>query len=340
MKNTSYHLLLFALLIFIVSNCQKKQPAENRQNLSNTEVLPSWNEGEAKQSIISFVKTVTDSTNSSFVPEPDRIAVFDNDGTLWSEQPFYFQLFFAIDRVKALAPEHPEWKNEQPFKAAIEGDMATLFSGGMPALLQLILASHAGMTTEDFERTVLNWMETAKHPKYQRPFTDLAYKPMIEILNYLRVHGFKTYIVSGGGIDFMRPWAEQVYGIPKEQVIGSSIKTKFEMNNGQPVIVRLPELDFIDDGEGKPVGINRFIGKKPIAVFGNSDGDLQMLQWSTSGEGTRLGVVIHHTDSIREVAYDRASHIGHLDEALDEATAKGWTVVSMKDDWNHIYAFE
>jgi hypothetical protein len=340
MKYTSSNFLLFTLLAIIVFNCQEKQSTENEQQVSNAEILPSWNEGEAKQSIISFVKTVTDSTNSSFVPEADRIAVFDNDGTLWSEQPFYFQVFFAIDRVKALAPEHPEWKNKQPFKAAIEGDMDTLFSGGMPAIIQLIMVSHTGMTTEAFEQTVLDWIKTAKHPKNQRLFTDLAYKPMIEVLNYLRLHGFKTYIVSGGGIDFMRPWAEQVYGIPKEQIIGSSIKTKFEMQNGQPVIVRLPELEFIDDGEGKPVGINRFIGKKPIAVFGNSDGDLQMLQWCTSGKGTRLGVVIHHTDSVREVAYDRASHIGHLDKALDEAAAKRWTVVSMKDDWNNIYAFE
>lgn len=302
--------------------------------------LPSWNEGTAKQSIIDFVTRVTQSGSPDFVVPEQRIATFDNDGTLWSEQPMYFQLFFAIDRVKALAPQNPAWKTQQPFKAVLENDMQALAASGEKGLLELVMATHAGMTTTEFEQTVKDWLAAAKHPRFKRPFTDLVYQPMLEVLAYLRANGFKTYIVSGGGIEFMRPWTEGVYGIPPEQVVGSSIKTKFEIRNGKPVIVRLPEINFIDDKAGKPVGINQHIGRRPIAAFGNSDGDLQMLQWTAAGKGTRFMLIVHHTDAEREWAYDRKSKIGHLDKALDEALTNGWTVVDMKQDWKIIYPFQ
>ena len=306
----------------------------------STDPLLSWNEGATKQAIIQFVKEVSTVGGSKFVPPAERIATFDNDGTLWSEQPMYFQLAFALHRVKALAPQHPEWKQEQPFKAALEDDLKTVFAGGEHALLELVMASHAGNTTEEFAQAVKDWLATAKHPKTGRPYTEMVYQPMLELLAYLRANGFKTYIVSGGGIEFMRPWTENVYGIPPEQIIGSSIKTQFELRDGDPVLVRLPELNFIDDKAGKPVGINQHIGRRPIAAFGNSDGDLQMLQWTTAGSGPRFALIVHHTDADREWAYDRKSPIGHLDKALDEAQAKGWTVVDMKDDWKVIYPFE
>jgi phosphoserine phosphatase len=265
--------------------------------------------------------------------------VFDNDGTLWAEQPMYVQFVFAMDRVKALSPEHPEWKHKQPFKAVLEGDMKAVMAGGMHALLELIMATHAGNTTEEFSQIVKDWLATAKHPKTKRPYTDMVYQPMLELLTYLRENGFKTYITSGGGIEFMRPWTESIYGIPPEQVIGSSIKTKFELRDGTPVLVRLPELNFNDDKEGKPVAINQHIGRRPIAAFGNSDGDLQMLQWTAAGEGLRFCLYVHHTDAKREWAYDRESHIGKLDQGLDEAQAKGWVVVDMKKDWKVIHPF-
>jgi hypothetical protein len=287
-----------------------------------------------------FVKEVTDPTGSNFVPVAERIAVFDNDGTLWSEQPMYAQLFFAIDRVKAIAPQHPEWRDTQPFKAVLENDKEALLAAGEKGLLEVVMASHAGMTTEEFEKIVNDWLATAKHPRFNRPFTDLVYQPMLELLSYLRANGFKTYIVSGGGIEFMRPWTEEVYGIPPEQVIGSSIKTKFELRDGTPVLVRLPEINFIDDKAGKPVGIHQHIGRRPIAAFGNSDGDLQMLQWTAAGEGARLMVLVRHTDAEREYAYDRQSPIGHLDKALDEAQKRGWTVVDMKHDFRWMFPFE
>jgi phosphoglycolate phosphatase-like HAD superfamily hydrolase len=302
--------------------------------------LPSWNEGTAKRSIIDFVNRVTQPGSPDFVVPEQRIATFDNDGTLWSEQPMYFQLFFAIDRVKALVPMHPEWKDKQPFKAVLEGDLKTVMGGGEHALFELVMATHAGNTTEEFSRAVKDWLATAKHPKTGRPYTDMVYQPMLELLTYLRANGFKSYIVSGGGIEFMRPWTERVYGIPPEQVVGSSIKTKFEMRNGQPVLVRLPEVNFIDDKAGKPVGINQHIGRRPIAAFGNSDGDLQMLQWTAAGNGARYMLIVHHTDAEREWAYDRKSKIGHLDKALDEALVRGWTVVDMKKDWKVIYPFQ
>jgi hypothetical protein len=299
--------------------------------------LPSWNEGTAKQSIVDFVARVTDPVSPAFVPEAERIATFDNDGTLWSEQPAYFQLLFAIDRVKALAPEHPEWKTKQPFKAVLDGDMEALAAGGEHGLLELVMATHGGMTTVEFEAIVRNWLATARHPTTDRPYTEMVYQPMLELLDYLRANGFKTFIVSGGGIEFMRPWTEEVYGIPPQQVVGSSIKTAFEMRDDGPVLVRLPELAFIDDKEGKPVGIHSHIGRRPIAAFGNSDGDLQMLQWTAAGDGPSLCLYVHHTDAEREWAYDRESHIGHLDKGLDEAAARGWTVVDMKNDWKVVF---
>ena len=302
--------------------------------------MPSWNDGKSREAIVRFVQAVSTKGSADFVPPAERIAVFDNDGTLWSEQPIYFQLAFALDRVKALAPKHPEWREKQPFKAVLDGDMKSVLAGGEKTLLTIIMATHAGMTTTEFEQIVKEWLKTARHPRFSRRYNELVYQPMLELLAYLRANGFKTHIVSGGGIEFMRPWAEQVYGIPPEQVVGSSIKTKFEIRDGKPVLVRLPELNFIDDKEGKPVGINSHIGRRPIAAFGNSDGDLQMLQWTTTGKGSRFGLIVHHTDAEREWAYDRDSHIGRLDKAWDVAKARGWTVVDMKRDWKVIYPFQ
>jgi hypothetical protein len=304
------------------------------------DALPSWNDGAAKNAIVEFVEKVTKEGGLDFVPPAERIATFDNDGTLWAEQPMYFQLLFALDRVKTLAPQHPEWKNQEPFASLLKGDVTGALAGGEKAIVEIVMSTHAGMTTEEFERIVKEWMAIAKHPKTGKLYTEMVYQPMLELLAYLRENGFKTFIVSGGGIEFMRPWAERVYGIPPEQVIGSSIKTKFELRDGQPVLVRLPELNFIDDGAGKPVGIQMHIGRRPIAAFGNSDGDLQMLQWTAAGSGPRFCLYVHHTDAEREWAYDRQSSIGRLDKGLDEARAKGWTIVSMKDDWKRVFAFE
>ncbi|ADJ29577.1 HAD family hydrolase [Nitrosococcus watsonii] len=302
-----------------------------------TDPLPSWNDGEAKSAIIEFVQRITRKNSPDFVPEPERIAVFDNDGTLWAEQPLYFQLIFALDRVKALAPKHPEWKSKEPFASLLKGDVKTALAGGEHAALEIMRATHAGTTAAQFEKIVKTWIATARHPTAGQPYTNMVYQPMLEVLGHLRAHGFKTFIVSGGGVEFMRPWVNEVYGIPPEQVIGSSIKTKFEMQNGNPVLIRLPEINFIDDKAGKPVAINQHIGRRPIAAFGNSDGDLQMLQWTTAGEGPRLALYVHHTDGEREWAYDRKSKIGRLDKGLDEAQTKGWTVVDMKKDWKVIY---
>ena len=307
---------------------------------AGSDPLASWNDGTAKQAIVDFVAAVTDKGGSDYVPPSKRIVVFDNDGTLWSEKPAYFQLLFAIDRVKALAPQHPEWKTQQPFKAVLENDIKARAASGEKGLIQLVMASHAGMTTDEFEQIVTDWLATARHPKFKRPYTDLVFQPMLELLAHLRANGFKTFIVSGGGIEFMRPFTEKIYGIPPEQVIGSSIKTKFELRDGKPVLVRLPEIFFIDDKAGKPVGIQKFIGRRPIAAFGNSDGDLQMLQWTTAGKGKRFGLIVHHTDSKREWAYDCKSHVGRLSKALDQAQAEGWVVVDMKKDWKVIYPFE
>jgi phosphoserine phosphatase len=299
--------------------------------------LPSWRNGPAKQSIISFINKTTQTGSPDFVRIEERIAVFDNDGTLWSEQPNYVQLVFAIDRVKALAPKHPEWRITQPFQAVLEGDLLALRQQGEGGLLKLITATHAGMSTTDYSKIVSDWLSTAVHPTHQRPYTEMVYLPMLEVLSYFKKHGFKNYIVSGGGVEFMRPWSERVYGIPPEQVIGSSIKTKLVSRNGAPDLIRLPEINFIDDKAEKPVAIHQFIGRRPIAAFGNSDGDLEMLQWVTAGSGARLGVIIHHTDNEREVAYDRKSSVGRLDKALDEAAIQNWLVVSMKSDWALIF---
>jgi phosphoglycolate phosphatase-like HAD superfamily hydrolase len=302
--------------------------------------LASWNDTGPKKAIIEFVEQVTKETSPNFVPVLERIAVFDNDGTLWAEQPMYFQGLFALDRVKALAPQHPEWKTKEPFASLLRGDLKTAFAGGEREMMEVVMATHAGMSTVEFEKIVQDWLATAKHPKTHKPYTEMVYQPMLELLAYLRANGFKTFIVSGGGVEFMRPWTEKVYGIPPEQVVGSSIKTKFELREGKPVLMRLAQLNFIDDKVGKPIGINDHIGRRPIAAFGNSDGDLQMLQWTTAGTGARFALLVHHTDAEREWAYDRKSSVGRLDKALDEGKAKGWTIVDMKNDWKTVFQFE
>lgn len=299
--------------------------------------LPSWNDTAPKKAIITFVEKVTKEGSPDFVPSAERIAVFDNDGTLWAEQPMYFQLAFTLDRVKALVPQHPEWKTKPPFSKLISTPKEEMVAVTVDELMELIIMAHAGMTTEEFEKMVKDWLATARHPKTGRLYTEMVYQPMIELLAYLRANGFKTFIVSGGGVEFMRPWTEKVYGIPPEQVIGSSGKLKFELRDGKPELLKLPEIEFIDDKENKPVGIQQHIGRRPIAAFGNSDGDLQMLQWTAGGPGARFCLYVHHTDAEREWAYDRTSSIGKLDKGWDEAITKGWTVVNMKDDWKTIF---
>jgi phosphoglycolate phosphatase-like HAD superfamily hydrolase len=301
--------------------------------------LPSWNDTAPKKAIVAFVEKVTKEGPSDFVPVPERIATFDNDGTLWAEQPIYFQFQFALDRVKALAQQHPEWKNKEPFNHLIAGDMKAFLAGGEKSVMAVMAASHTGITTDEFVKIVKDWLRTARHPKTGRLYTEMVYQPMLELLAYVRANGFKTFIVSGGGVEFMRCFAEQTYGIPPEQVVGSSGKLKFEMRDGKPALVKLPEVQFVDDKQGKPIGIETFIGRLPIAAFGNSDGDQQMLEWTTAGNGARFALIVHHDDAEREWAYDRKSSIGKLDKAWDEAVAKGWTVVSMKDDWKTVFAF-
>src|SRR6478735_767565 len=301
--------------------------------------LPSWNDGATRQSITSFVARVT-TQGPDFVPADQRIATFDNDGTLWVEQPMYVQLAFILDRAKALAPQNPGWKTKQPFKAVLDGDLRALAASGEKGLMELVAVTHAGMTAEEFAKIASDWIGSARDHRFQRPYTELVYQPMLELLTYLRANGFKTFIVSGGGIEFMRPWTEKIYGIPPEQVVGSSIKTRFEMQDGRPVLFRLPEINFIDDKVGKPLGINQHIGRRPIAAFGNSDGDLEMLQWTTMSGGVRLGLIVHHTDAEREYAYDRDTSFGRLDKALDAAAINKWTVVDMKKDWKVIFPSE
>jgi phosphoserine phosphatase len=327
MRRLSFSVLALVFAVGVAASSAQDDP------------LPSWRTGPAKSQIVEFVRLVTTAGGPAWVPPAERVATFDNDGTLWAEQPMYVQLAFTLDRVRALAPGHPEWKDTQPFKAALEGDLRALAASGEHGVLQLLDATHAGMTTDEFTAIVGDWLARARHPRFQRPYTDLVYQPMLEVLAYLRAHGFKTYVVSGGGIEFMRPWAERGYGIPPEQVIGSSIKTRLETREGRPVLVRLPEVDFVDDKEGKPAGIQKFIGRRPIAAFGNSDGDLQMLQWTAAGGGARLMALVHHTDAEREWAYDRQSPIGRLDRALEEARARGWLIVDMKRDWARVFAF-
>jgi len=325
-------LLLLAMLWSCNTGEQSREDAQIPED-----PLPSWNDSKSRKAILSFVEDATDASGQFFIPADERIAVFDNDGTLWAEQPMYFQLYFIMDRIKKLAPEHPEWREEQPYKAVLENDMEKIKESGVEGLLTMAMAAQGGLPVEEFEAEVKTWIDTAKHPLTGNKFKDMVYLPMLELLDYLRANGFKTYIVSGGGIDFMRPWTEEVYGIPPEQVVGSMLKYKLEMRDGKPEVVKIPEIGFIDDKEGKPVGIWKFIGKRPVAAFGNSDGDLQMLQWTDAGSGRQLLVYIHHTDSIREWAYGRESHIGKLDKGLDEALKKEWTVVDMAEDWRAIY---
>lgn len=337
----------YIMVGFLISSsihlaCTSPSQKEMQQTSTGpgSDPLPSWNNGAAKKAIISYVKMVTDTAGENFIPIAERIATFDNDGTLWSEKPIYFQFFFALDRLKTMAANHPEWQHQQPYKAVLDNDMAALMKQGEKGLLQIVMATHAGITTDAFESIVKQWLATAKHPVKGKLYTELVYQPMIELIRYLQANKFKTFIVSGGGIEFMRPWVEEVYGIPREQVVGSSIATVFDDNNGQPVLKRLASVDFIDDKEGKPVGINKFIGRKPVFACGNSDGDLQMLQWTASNKYKNFELYVHHTDSTREWAYDRKSPVGTLDKGLDEATAKGWTIVNMRDEWKVIYPFE
>jgi phosphoserine phosphatase len=313
----------------------------NSTALAQESPLPSWRNGKARQSILDFVASVTREGSPGFVPVSQRVATFDNDGTLWCEHPMYVQLAFALDQVKAMAPEHPEWKKKQPFKAVLDNDMRALAAAGERGLVEIIMATHADMSTDAFERVVTDWLSKARHPRFKRPYTECVYQPMLELMAYLRANGFRTYIVSGGGIEFMRPWTERVYGVPPAQVVGSSIKTKFMLRRDIPILLRLSQMNFVDDGPGKPVGINAHIGQRPIAAFGNSDGDLEMLQWATKGASTPcLALIVHHTDGEREYAYDRQTHFGKLDKALDAAAINNWTVVSMKDDWARIFPFE
>jgi hypothetical protein len=306
--------------------------------------LQSWNDSAAKSSIIEFVEKVTKEGSPDFVPAEERIATFDNDGTLWCEQPMYVQAAFALDRVKAMADEHPEWKDKEPFKSILAGDLKTALAGGEKALVEIVAVTHTGMSTEEFEKIVEDWTAKSEHPRFKQPYTKCVYRPMLEVLTYLRANGFKTFIVSGGGIEFMRPWTEEVYGIPAQQVMGSSVKTKYEVHEGRPLLMRLPEVDFIDDKVGKPVGINSHIGQQPIIAFGNSDGDYEMLEWTTTGQPDkghpRLGLFVHHTDAVREYAYDHPSKVGQLKRGLEDAKAKGWVMIDMKNDWKKIFPFE
>jgi len=299
--------------------------------------LPSWNDGAAKKAIVRFVTEVTKEDGPNFVPAPERIATFDNDGTLWVEQPLYTQLVFAMDRIKALAPAHPEWQTTQPFKAVLAGDVKTALASGEQGLIEMIMATHAGMTADEFSHTVTRWIESTEHPRFKKRYNECIYQPQLELLQYLRDSGFKTFIVSGGGIEFMRPWADEVYGIPPEQVVGSSVVTKFEMRDGRPVLIRQPKINFIDDKAGKPVGIYQHIGRRPILAFGNADADMQMIQYTKGGDGLRLGLFLHHTDAEREYAYDRKGHIGTLDQALDQAKSRDWIIVDMKRDWKVVF---
>ena len=315
-------------------------PAPASQPAAAADPLPSWNDGTSKKAIIDFVGRTTRQGGPDYVQPPERIATFDNDGTLWSEQPIYFQVAFALDRVKELAPKHPEWKQKQPFKGILEGDMKAVAAAGERGLLEVMAVTHVGNTTDEFAKIVTDWVATAQHPKFKRPYTDLVYQPMLEMLAYLRANGYKTFIVSGGGVEFMRPWVERVYGIPPEQVVGSRAKVQYEVRDGKPVLVRLAAIDLVDDKAGKPVGIHQVIGRRPIIAFGNSDGDFEMLEWTTSATGPRLGVIVHHTDGEREWAYDRTSHIGQLARGLDEAPKRGWILADMKQDWKVIYPFQ
>jgi len=312
-------------------------PPAASQPSAPADPLPSWNDSAARKAIVAFVTKTTQQGSPDFVALAERIAVFDNDGTLWSEQPMYFQLAFALDRIKALAPKHPEWKTTQPFKGVLEGDLKSVIASGERGLMQIMATSHVGITTDEFETVVTDWLASARHPISKRPYDQMVYQPMLDVLAYLRANGYKTFIVSGGGVEFMRPWVEQAYGIPPEQVVGSRAKVKYEVRDGTPVLIKLPEIDLNDDKAGKPVGIHQVIGRRPTMAFGNSDGDFEMLEWTTSAKGPRLGVIVHHTDAEREWAYDRDSSIGRLVRGLDEGPKRGWVIVDMKSDWKVIY---
>ena len=308
--------------------------------VASDDPLVSWCDGATKKSVVDFVARVTEAGGSDYVPPEERIATFDNDGTLWSERPYPFQVAFALDRVKAMAPQHPEWQEKEPFKSALAGDLKGMLSGGYHALIAIVAATHSGMTTDEFETEVRKWVATTRHPKTNKLFTEMVFQPMLELLTYLRANAFKTFIVSGGGIEFMRAFAEVTYGVPPEQVIGSSGKLKFEMRDGKPVLSKLPEIELVNDNVEKPAAIQKYIGRRPIAAFGNSDGDLEMLQWTTAGKGARFALLVHHNDATREWAYDRDPSIGQLDKALDEANVMDWTVVDMKNDWRRVFPFE
>lgn len=331
---------VFVALLILCAALFSSVRVDAGETTSSADPLPSWNDGPSKTAIVAFVNQVTTPASADFTPAESRIAVFDNDGTLWTEQPNYVQAFFALDRVKTLAPQHPEWNEREPFASVLKGDLKRAMAGGHKAIEELLMATHAGMTTDEFEAVVEEWLATAKHPRFHRPYTDLVYQPMQEVLAYLRANGFKTYLVSGGGVEFMRPWVKKVYGVPPEQVIGSSIKTRYEVRDGKPVLLRLPEINFIDDRAGKPVAIHLQIGRRPLIAFGNSDGDYEMLEWTTKAPGPRLGMIVHHTDSEREYAYDRNSLAGRLDRGLDDAEKQGWRLIDMKQDWKRIYSFE
>jgi len=330
--------LLYVVTLVFASICSDLVIAQA------ADALPSWNDGKAKQSILAFAEKVTTSGSPDFVPPAKRIATFDNDGTLWPSHPMYTQLAFALDRIKALAPKHPEWKTKQPFKAVLDNDLKALAAAGEKGMVELVMASHAGMSTAEFEAIVTDWLDKARHPRFKRRYTELAYQPMLELLAFLRDNGFKTYIVSGGGVEFMRPMTEKVYGIPPEQVVGSTIQTQYEVKDGKPVLIRLPKIDFIDDKAGKPVGINKFIGRRPIAAFGNSAGDREMLEWTGAGRGARLMMLVFHDDAGREYAYGPANGLpdtkfGTFPQSLmDEANKQGWVVISMKNDWETIFS--
>ncbi len=328
------------LVVLALAGWQSGMVFAQQAGAGDADPLPSWEESVSKAAIVAFVTKVTRVDSPTFVPVAERVAVFDNDGTLWSERPAYFQLMFTVDRVRQLAPQHPEWENQQPFQAALDGDLEALAQSGAEGLTRLLMVTHAGMTSDEFSQTVKQWLATARHPRFDRPYQQLVFQPMLELLEYLRAHGFKTFIVSGGGVDFIRVFAEEVYGIPPEQTIGSSIKMKLEMRDGHPVIVRLPEIDFINDKAGKPIGIQKVIGRRPLAAFGNSDGDLQMLQYTAAGSGPRFCMIVHHTDSDREWKYDRDSHVGRLDKALEEARQGDWSIVDMRRDWRVVYPRE
>ncbi len=310
------------------------------ENISVRGALPSWNEGETKKAIVEFIKNATTKGSPGFIRREDRIAVFDNDGTLWTEQPMYFQLFFVMDRVKALAPQHPEWKSKEPYKSILAGDIKKALASGEKEIAEMMMVTHAGTTDQEFNRIVSDWMNTSQHPVTHKKYTEMVFQPMLELIQYLRAAGFQVFIVSGGGVDFMRPWTEAVYGIPPHQVIGSSLKVKYEVRNDTPRIIRLPEVNFIDDKAGKPAGIHQYIGKRPVFTAGNSDGDYEMLQWTSTGTGPRMGIIVHHTDSSREWAYDRGSPIGKLEKGLDDASKYKWTLVDMKRDWKFIYPYD